>query len=222
MVTDDLKQKAFLRKYSDINRKMEEEQAAQHARLANTPFLDLSLFPVDLNALAMLTKTEAEDAQTAIFYKEGSDLRLATVNPKNPLIPQIVKRYEEQRMIIKMYFVSRSSFEQLMDAYAKVAKPKEIEADNLQTQNGVDYAERLKQLAVPGANFSTTEMLEVLIGGANQYHASDIHIEPEEHILKIRFRLDGVLVDMAHLPKDVSTAAAFAYQNNFKTEIERQ
>lgn len=45
-----------------------------------------------------------------------------------------------------------------------------------------------------------TEILEILFSGAIFLKASDIHFEPEEENLKIRFRIDGILQDLISLP----------------------
>ncbi|OGZ96508.1 MAG: hypothetical protein A3I44_00935 [Candidatus Sungbacteria bacterium RIFCSPLOWO2_02_FULL_51_17] len=47
---------------------------------------------------------------------------------------------------------------------------------------------------------SVTEVLELIIGGALKLNASDIHIEPQPEAIRLRYRLDGVLHDVAFLP----------------------
>lgn len=43
---------------------------------------------------------------------------------------------------------------------------------------------------------SATEILEIILGGAIALSASDVHIEPEEEIAKLRVRIDGILLDV--------------------------
>ncbi|HEY8816068.1 MAG TPA: GspE/PulE family protein [Candidatus Dormibacteraeota bacterium] len=52
------------------------------------------------------------------------------------------------------------------------------------------------------------EIVNLLIRQGLRDRASDIHIEPQKDYLRVRFRIDGVLQDMAHLP--TSTGAALA------------
>ena len=52
------------------------------------------------------------------------------------------------------------------------------------------------------------EIVNLLITQGLRDRASDIHIEPQKDYLRIRFRIDGVLTDMAHLP--TATGAALA------------
>lgn len=58
--------------------------------------------------------------------------------------------------------------------------------------------------AVPAAlnDLSSKELLEMTMGLAAQINAGDVHIEPEESSVKIRFRIDGVMQDVADIPKE--------------------
>lgn len=60
----------------------------------------------------------------------------------------------------------------------------------------------LKMLAEQLKTASTTQLLELILQGAVSCNASDIHIEPEESAFRIRFRIDGVLQEIATLPKE--------------------
>ena len=46
-------------------------------------------------------------------------------------------------------------------------------------------------------------MLEVMLGGAISLNASDIHLEPEDKMVRMRYRLDGMLQDVMDIPHDV-------------------
>ena len=48
---------------------------------------------------------------------------------------------------------------------------------------------------------STTELVDVVMTGAVKIGASDIHIEPTETQIRLRYRMDGVLQDIAYLDK---------------------
>lgn len=59
-----------------------------------------------------------------------------------------------------------------------------------------------KELA-QGANLSIVNLIDLLILHASSLHASDIHIDPLEKSIRIRFRIDGVLEDIYSLPKEI-------------------
>ena len=64
------------------------------------------------------------------------------------------------------------------------------------------------ELAKVISSSPAVEIVNLLITQGLRDRASDIHIEPQKDFLRIRFRIDGVLQDMAHLP--ISTGAALA------------
>jgi type II secretory ATPase GspE/PulE/Tfp pilus assembly ATPase PilB-like protein len=47
------------------------------------------------------------------------------------------------------------------------------------------------------------QLVETLIDTAHSLRASDIHIDPQEHSIRIRFRIDGILEDFTPLPKHI-------------------
>lgn len=50
---------------------------------------------------------------------------------------------------------------------------------------------------------SVIKIVDVVIELANTMRASDIHMDPEEHALRLRFRIDGVLHDIYKFPKEL-------------------
>ncbi len=64
------------------------------------------------------------------------------------------------------------------------------------------------ELAKITSTSPAVEIVNLLITQGLRDRASDIHIEPQKDFLRIRFRIDGVLQDMAHLP--IATGAALA------------
>ncbi len=54
-----------------------------------------------------------------------------------------------------------------------------------------------------GADISIINIVSALVDAAAAARASDIHIEPYEHATRVRFRIDGVLAEVAQLPKTI-------------------
>ena len=54
-----------------------------------------------------------------------------------------------------------------------------------------------------GPNLSIVSLIDQLIKHASSIHASDIHIDPTEKNVRVRFRIDGVLEDAYSFPKDI-------------------
>ncbi|TSC66010.1 MAG: Uncharacterized protein G01um101477_257 [Candidatus Doudnabacteria bacterium Gr01-1014_77] len=199
---DEQKQKDFQKKLTQVNRKMEEEQASQGSFIFGVPYIDLSTFPIDLNAMSLWSEQQCTDSHAVVFYKEGNDVRIATTDPQNPALNKNIESLKiEHGYKVSLYFVSESSLQQAFKMFPKVVRHIEAKEEGVEVKAEQDYAVSLKELE-DGAKISATQILSVLLGAADKHKASDIHIEPEEHFIKIRFRLDGVLQDMAHLTKD--------------------
>src|SRR5260370_5431275 len=64
------------------------------------------------------------------------------------------------------------------------------------------------ELSAITATSPAVEIVNMLITQGLRDRASDVHIEPQKDFLRIRFRIDGVLQDVAHLPS--ATGAALA------------
>ncbi len=63
-----------------------------------------------------------------------------------------------------------------------------------------------RELANITSNSPAVEIVNLLITQGLRDRASDIHIEPQKDFLRVRFRIDGVLQDMAHLPSATGAA----------------
>ena len=72
-------------------------------------------------------------------------------------------------------------------------------------QLGFDRVTTL-ELASITSNSPAVEIVNLLITQGLRDRASDIHIEPQKDFLRVRFRIDGVLKDMAHLPSATGAA----------------
>jgi len=185
---------------------MEEEQAASLSFKYGLPYVDLSGFPISLEALGMLPKAQSEDSQTIVFFKDGADLRLGTANPANALVAKIRDELIARHFKVQTYFISAASLRAAQELYAKVSVPREQTSDTIQVHGSSNYNQSLKKLEGDGPVLNATEILETLLGAGAQLKASDIHIEPEEHFIKIRLRLDGVLSDVGHMSKQYQKA----------------
>lgn len=84
----------------------------------------------------------------------------------------------------------------------KITEQVKITPDRLkEIKKEADDIKQLRSSIKKTENKQTTKLLEVCLGGAINLNASDIHIEPEKKEVKLRFRIDGVLHDVAALEK---------------------
>lgn len=187
----------------DVNRKMEEDETKARASSLGLPYIDLHNFPVDLQVLGMISEEDARQMGAVAFYKELDDLRLGATAPENPQLLSCLDEFKKQGNKVSLYLISHHSLVQTMRFYGKVLKPKAPHEDTVRVEKEKDFAAELKTLANEDKQktLSATELVETMFGASLFYKSSDIHIEPEEHFVKLRFRVDGVLVDVLHIAK---------------------
>ncbi|MCZ6804307.1 MAG: type II secretion system ATPase GspE [Proteobacteria bacterium] len=158
-----------------------------------------------------------EDALPAKFLKEyivipieqlEESLVVAMADPTDSYTLQAIKLATNKEVIPKIASISQieKNLEHFYgDGHTKLADiVEEIDID----QNGTDddSIERLKDLA---AEAPVIRLVSLIINNAIESRASDIHIEPFESRLKIRYRIDGVLSE-AEAPPARSTAAVIS------------
>jgi hypothetical protein len=110
------------RALNEQNRDMQEREAQKQAQDLGLPYVNLRNFPLDLNILSYFTKQEAENAESLPFFKDKHDLRMATINPTNPLLQQKLRELSE-KYTVSLYLVSRSSYTDTLKFYSKVLVP---------------------------------------------------------------------------------------------------
>lgn len=66
-----------------------------------------------------------------------------------------------------------------------------------------DLQKKIEHELGAGVNISIINIIDELVRSASEMNASDIHIDPSDKNIRIRFRVDGVLEDMCTLPKEI-------------------
>ncbi len=195
------KNKQFKTKLELIKQKEEERRAKRKAEKLNLPYLDLTTTPINPDALAILPKEKAKQANSLIIKKINYELYLAVVNPKYSETQKIVKELKEKGYTCHFFLVSQRSINLGLKRYELVKKQgvslrgvlilqqeemKEFEKSLATIQ---DLRKKVKKL-------STSKLLSIIIAGSIKMGSSDIHIEPEKKQIRLRYRIDGLLQDI--------------------------
>lgn len=190
------------RALDDVNRQMQEQEAQAKAASLHLPYIDLHNFPVDLSVLGLFSVQEAKECGAVPFYKETNDLRIGVTDPGHPLLLEKIKEFSKKNKVT-LYYISHRSLTQTLIFYKKVLRPEARRDETVRISKQEDYLQIFEQLKSQAEQEkkTATEILEILFGASIFYKSSDIHLEPEEHFFKVRFRVDGVLQDMLHVSK---------------------
>lgn len=196
----------------DELRKKEEEQLAQMlASRYGVGYVDLTSKSIDTDALRLIPEKEARDTETAAFRKVNKKLLVAMRAPERDIALQTVKNLEGLGYTVEKYMVSRASLEHAWDRYHDISFATETEAGVLTLSNETiqrmlqelktldDVRNQIKSHVGSKDTHRISHALEITMAGALALGASDIHLEPEETQVRMRYRLDGVLVEVLML-----------------------
>lgn len=192
---------------SRMNRQMEEANTEEKARLFGLPYVNLHVFPVDLNTLSLFSEPEATAAEAVPFSREHNELRIALVDPNNQVAKTKIAELSS-RFTIKTHVVSKSGLAYALTFYKNVVTPHAHIIEDVRLTSSKNYVSLIADLKDANIQKGTniTELVGSVFGLAMQLQASDIHIEPEDHLIKVRVRVDGVLQDMLHIDKTLQSA----------------
>ena len=172
------------------------------------PYLDLSRMTIDIDALKILAEEEARLGKLAVFQKVGQKLQVAIESPNPETTQRTLKNLQEKGYKINTFLVSEQSLSRAWKRYSEVPEYEETQRGVIDVSSEkldeflkkTSSIEELKNLFVSSAttqkNRKISEVLEIILAGALSSDASDIHIEPQEKQIRLRFRLDGVLHDI--------------------------
>jgi type IV pilus assembly protein PilB len=187
------------------DRRFEESESEIAAKGVGLPYINLFGFPVELAALKLVPKQDAERAELAPFILSEKQVRLATVNPRNPNQQKLLGALTKQGYRVKTYFVSKASFSHIINFYQNLVQEKpyrktEVALSEQDLRKFQLSAANLKEIQQKASSASVTELIDLLIAAALQLEATDIHLEPTASHIRVRYRLDGYLQDAAELP----------------------
>ncbi|MEI6864021.1 MAG: type II/IV secretion system protein [Candidatus Adlerbacteria bacterium] len=197
-------------KHVDFLKRREEEELSQMlSHKYGVDYIDLSLVAVNSDALRLIPDAVARAAEMAAFGLVGKRISLAVRAPLNPKVQEEVKRLTEAGYTPVLFMASKESLKRAYDHYSELSYATESKAGvfNLSNTELEEILVKVKGLADIGAlideavksmkhTYRITRILEVILAGGLSTGASDIHFEPEEAAVRLRYRLDGVLIDV--------------------------
>lgn len=196
---------------AELHHQEEERLVQSLAPKYGLPYINLLQTPIDIAALRLLTEVESKNAELAIFAHGAGTVSVALRNPKNPEIAHVLAPIEAKGVKPVYFLTSLVSIEHAWERYHETSKttassrgvldvdPEMIAAFAKEIHTHLDVAEKMALLKQENSVTRTSKTIAVVFGGALALNASDVHIEPEAEMVRIRFRLDGVLRDVCDI-----------------------
>jgi type IV pilus assembly protein PilB len=179
------------------------------ARQYRMPAVDLSRFEVDPKIIKLVPADMATKSVVLPLKREGRTLTVAMADPTDlglledlkfitrfDLFPVIAGEYTLRNLIEKHYESSDQQLQSILKDMEETGDDIEVveqEEDELATQAQIDDAPVVK-------------LINGLLTDAVRRGASDIHIEPFEHEIRVRYRIDGALLEIMRPPLKMKAA----------------
>lgn len=188
-------------------RKEEEEKFAQYtAQKNNLPYANLFIAAINPEALFLLDEKTSRESELAIIQKMDETLVAAIRNPENPktkiVLNDLAKKYR-----LKLQITSLHGLQNAWEIYKTKEDKKEITGSfEISPDTIAEFEREIKKISDAKQKFQTIKkdvvhFLELAIGASLGLSASDIHFEPQEKEVKLRYRIDGVLQDITEFDK---------------------
>lgn len=207
--------KPFLAVVSEMKLVDDEELTKLSAQASAYPYVNLAGIIILQETLSLLTKETAESYMSVPFGDMQGRLAIAMLDPANVQAVDFLSRKIGRNVVA--FMASRRSIEAVLAQYqldvssdvSEAMKGNDLQAE-LQTEQDNKAAKRDKKssgsLQTLVQDAPITRALNTIMDYAVNAKASDIHIEPREKDLRIRYRVDGILQEVMKLPKSVEPA----------------
>jgi len=188
-----------------------ERIAKELASALNLPYFNLQFFRPEIEALDKVPIDWAKKTKSIPIKINNKDILLGVVDPYNQNFKDLKEDLEKKGFKVKTAIISDESFQTGLNEYNFLPDKKisylsifEINSEILNyIKNKVNTKEELS-LSLSQLSLSDPFLiLDYVFGGAIKFDSSDIHFEPYEDKVFVRFRIDGILYDIFSFPLNI-------------------
>ena len=184
----------------------EEDFANTIADELSIPFMDLKDYLIDSDTIKLIPEKLAHDKNIIPLFKIGNALTIAMVDPQDIMVIDEVRL--KTGLDVEPVLATESSIRGAIEQFYGVTGSMEDVLESIDKQKLIKLPDNVsaKVLEDLAQEAPIVKFVNLLIMEAVKSRASDIHIEPEEDTLRIRFRIDGFLHEISSPPKHMQSA----------------
>jgi len=171
-----------------------------------TPYVDLSKTTIPKKTLAFIPEHVARHYQVVPIAEKDNKLIVAMIDPEDREAIEFVRKKTGQELDLRI--CTQADLNHILDQYSGVSGElkkivESVSEDEVAEPNKKEDAQtKIKEEEIV-ASAPAAKIIQSLINRAVREGASDIHIEPTEEEIVVRFRLDGVLQKIITLPLEI-------------------
>ncbi|WP_394211705.1 GspE/PulE family protein [Enterovibrio calviensis] len=162
------------------------------ARQLGVPLIDLSLTQVDPSAVTLIPEVHARRLRALVIGRIGNTVRVVMSDPADLASQESVLNLLNQYQV-ELLIAAEQSLIDAFDRYYRRTSDIASFAERLQAEHGVKLEQNFGAEDDQSEEVTVVKLINSLFEDAVQVNASDIHIEPDADMLRIRQRIDGVL-----------------------------
>ncbi len=194
-----------------LRKEEEEELTKQLAQKYGVPYLDLSAVSINIDGLRVLNEERCRAANMAIFNIVDKTINIGVLSPNFPLTLQEIEELKTRKFLVNLFMVSHQGLNKVWDRYKDLSFSSETKSGALDISNEAiaklmeevrsadDIRKLIEDVTTQNKGYRISRTLEIILSGALALKASDVHMEPEEGYVRLRYRLDGVLTDVMRM-----------------------
>ena len=205
----------------------EEELIKTEAYVLGIPFVNLEEEKIDEAVLKIIPEPIARSHNIVAFRQEGKNLEVAMLDPEDLMTIDFIKKKANLKILPRL--TTSAGIKQVLRQYSKTLEAEfgdiiKKEITGIKTvQEGKGEDKDDKELKKVAAELPVIRIVDTLLKHAILQRSSDIHIEPEEKEVVVRYRIDGVLRDAMVLPRQAASGlvARIKVLSNLKLDEHR-
>jgi type II secretory ATPase GspE/PulE/Tfp pilus assembly ATPase PilB-like protein len=169
------------------------------AAVYGVPFVNLETYSSDPMVISLIEEKTCRDLEAFPLFAIGQSLAVALVHPGDIMATD--RLAAESKLTIEACLAVREDLlDTLNRAYGSGGEIKDflsqIKEDSVPSTATMEAQER----AITNSESPVSRLVDLIVTNAVRDRASDIHISREEHITRVRFRIDGVLYEVPPPP----------------------
>ena len=196
------------------------------AYILGIPFVNLEKETIDPEILKIIPEPIAKKNNIIAFQKKGKELEVAMLDPDDLRTIEFIQKKAGLRILPRL--TTPESIKNILKQYQKTLEAEfgEIikkDAGIIRTIKEEEDVEETVELEKIAQEMPVIRIVDTLIKHAILERASDIHIEPSEKEVAVRYRIDGVLHEAMTLPRQTSSGivARIKVLSNLKLDEHR-
>ena len=170
------------------------------ANYANIPYVELDPLNIPADVLALIPERIARQYNAILFKVDEDGVRhLAMEDPDDVQAVNFLQK--EIGLNVRIHIATRENILSGLEAYRGDVNKKLNAVIDVQREDVTDLHLLTEQDIAEDSPIAQT--VNLLLEYAIRSHASDVHIEPREDFVQIRYRVDGILKEVNRLPRNV-------------------